>query len=304
MARRRPPTVHGVCIVDKPAGMTSHDVVGQLRKRFSERQIGHAGTLDPDATGVLVVAVGMATRLLQFATASTKTYTGEAVLGVETSTLDAAGEVVATHDMSAVTLTDVERVVAKHLIGEIDQIPPMVSAIKIDGKRLHELAREGIEVERKPRRVTVSRCDVATTSEPNVFSLHVECSAGTYIRTIADDIGHLLGGGAHLATFAASPQGHSALTDLRLLSIVNCCRLKRLPRALSGLMFRLRLPSGWRSAGCCLSGVDSDRGPSLLTVCLSRCTSRFVAVMRNLRWCFQRHLSDRFPQRARHSFVS
>ena len=198
MARRRPPTVHGVCIVDKPAGMTSHDVVGQLRKRFSERQIGHAGTLDPDATGVLVVAVGMATRLLQFATASTKTYTGEVVLGVETSTLDAAGEVVATHDMSAVTLTDVERVVTKHLIGEIDQIPPMVSAIKIDGKRLHELAREGVEVERKPRRVTVSRCDVATTSEPNVFSLHVECSAGTYIRTMADDIGHLLGGGAHL----------------------------------------------------------------------------------------------------------
>ena len=190
MARRRPPTVHGVCIVDKPAGMTSHDVVGQLRKRFSERQIGHAGTLDPDATGVLVVAVGMATRLLQFAAASTKKYTGEVVLGVETSTLDAAGEVVATHDMSAVTLTDIERVVAENLIGEIDQIPPMVSAIKVDGRRLHELAREGVEVERKPRRVTVSRCDV--------FSLHVDCSAGTYVRTVADDIGHLLGGGAHL----------------------------------------------------------------------------------------------------------
>ena len=187
--------------------MTSHDVVSQLRKRFSERQIGHAGTLDPDATGVLVVAVGMATRLLQFATASAKTYTGEVVLGVETSTLDAAGEVIATHDMSAVTLTDVERVVAGNLIGEIDQIPPMVSAIKVDGKRLHELAREGVEVERKPRRVTVSRCDVATTSEPNVFSLHVECSAGTYIRTIADDIGHLLGGGAHLRNLCRIASG-------------------------------------------------------------------------------------------------
>ena len=198
MARRRPPTVHGVCIVDKPAGITSHDVVGQLRKRFSERQIGHAGTLDPDATGVLVVAVGMATRLLQFATASTKTYIGEVVLGAETSTLDAAGEVVATYDMSSVTLADVHRVVKEHLLGEIDQIPPMVSALKVDGKRLHELAREGIEIERKPRRVTISRCDVRATSEPNVFAIEVECSAGTYIRSIADDIGHLLGGGAHL----------------------------------------------------------------------------------------------------------
>jgi len=207
MARRRPPTVHGVCIVDKPAGITSHDVIGQLRKRFSERQIGHAGTLDPEATGVLVVAVGMATRLLQFATASTKTYTGEVVLGTETSSLDAAGEVTATHDMSAVTLEDVQRVVEEHLLGEIDQIPPMVSAIKVDGRRLHELAREGIEIERKPRSVTIFRCDVRETPESHVFAIEVECSAGTYVRTIADDIGHLLGGGAHLRSLRRIASG-------------------------------------------------------------------------------------------------
>ena len=150
MARRRPATTHGLCVVDKPAGVTSHDVVGMLRKRFGERQVGHAGTLDPDATGVLVVAVGMATKLLRFVESTTKAYTGEVVLGTETSTLDAAGAVTATHDMAGVTVDAAREVVQAHLIGDIEQIPPMVSAVKIDGKRLHELARAGKEVERAP----------------------------------------------------------------------------------------------------------------------------------------------------------
>jgi tRNA pseudouridine55 synthase len=198
VARRRPASTHGVAVVDKPAGITSHDVVGLLRRRFHERQVGHAGTLDPDATGVLVVAVGMATRLLRFVGDSRKRYTGEVVLGVETDTLDAAGVVTARHDMAGVTVDEARRIVAAHLVGAIEQVPPMVSAIRVDGRRLHELAREGIEVERAPRPVRVDRFDVMPTDDPSVLAIDVECSSGTYVRTLAADLGHLLGGGAHL----------------------------------------------------------------------------------------------------------
>ena len=197
MARRRPAATHGITVVDKPAGLTSHDVVGMLRRRFSERQVGHAGTLDPDATGVLVVAVGMATRLLRFVGDSRKRYTGEVVLGTETSTLDASGEVIATHDMATVNVDDARRAAAQ-LTGDIMQVPPMVSAIKVQGRRLHELAREGVEIEREPRPVTVFRFDVEPGSEAATLAIHVECSSGTYVRTLAADLGTLLGGGAHL----------------------------------------------------------------------------------------------------------
>jgi tRNA pseudouridine55 synthase len=213
MARRRPATTHGVAVVDKPAGVTSHDVVGMLRRRFSERQVGHAGTLDPDATGVLVVAVGMATRLLRFVGDSRKGYTGEVVLGTETDTLDSAGVVTATHDMSGVTLDEARRVVAEHLMGDIQQIPPMVSALKVDGRRLHELAREGIEVERAPRPVTITRFDVDEGPEPGVFSIAVECSSGTYVRTLAADLGRLLGGGAHLRNLRRTAVGPFTLDE-------------------------------------------------------------------------------------------
>jgi tRNA pseudouridine55 synthase len=198
VARRRPPSVHGLAVVDKPAGVTSHDVVGMLRRRLGERRIGHAGTLDPGATGVLVVGVGSVTRLMRFVGDGHKRYTGEVVLGVQTDTLDADGTVVATHDMAGVTLDDARRIVAEHLVGDIQQVPPMVSALHVDGRRLHELAREGIEVERDARPVTVERFDVAATDDPMVLAIDVTCSGGTYIRTLAADLGHLLGGGAHL----------------------------------------------------------------------------------------------------------
>lgn len=213
MARRRPATVHGVAVVDKPAGVTSHDVVGMLRRRFGERQVGHAGTLDPDATGVLVVAVGKATRLLRFVEKTRKGYTGEVVLGTSTSTLDAAGEVVETFDMAAVTLDDARRVVAANLVGDIEQVPPMVSAIRVDGVRLHELARQGVEVERPPRAVTIHRFDVVDWAEPGVLRIEVECSAGTYVRTLADDLGRLLGGGAHLRRLRRTHVGEFTLAE-------------------------------------------------------------------------------------------
>lgn len=208
MARRKPPTTHGLAVVDKPAGITSHDVVGMLRKRFDERQVGHAGTLDPDATGVLLVGVGKATRLLRFLTALGKTYTADVVLGASTSTLDSSGEVTGTFDMSAVTI-EMAREAATQLTGPIMQIPPMVSALHVDGKRLHQLAREGIEVERQPRPVTVYSFDVLGTTEddPSVLRIQVRCSAGTYVRSLADDLGRLLGGGAHLRNLRRTAVG-------------------------------------------------------------------------------------------------
>lgn len=207
MARRRPPTVHGLAVVDKPAGVTSHDVVAMMRRRLGERRVGHAGTLDPDATGVLLVGVGNATRLLRFLTALGKTYTAEVVFGAETNTLDAAGEVTATHDMTGLTEQQVRAAVRDHLTGPIMQVPPMVSALKVDGRRLHELAREGIEVEREARPVTVHRFDVWPTADPLVYRIEVVCSSGTYIRSLAADLGHLVGGGAHLRSLRRTACG-------------------------------------------------------------------------------------------------
>ena len=184
-------------VVDKETGWTSHDVVARCRTIFGQRQVGHAGTLDPDATGVLLVGLGAATRLLRFASALGKAYTGEVVLGVETSTLDASGAVVARHDMSGVGLDDA-RLAAAALTGRIMQVPPMVSAVKIGGRRLHELARDGVEIERPPRPVTVTRFDVEATADPGVMAISVECSSGTYVRVLAADLGRSLGGGAHL----------------------------------------------------------------------------------------------------------
>jgi tRNA pseudouridine55 synthase len=213
MARRKPATIHGLVVVDKPAGVTSHDVVGMVRRQLGERRVGHAGTLDPGATGVLLVGVGGATRLLRFLTALGKTYTAEVVLGAETTTLDDSGDVTATHDMSGVTLDQVREVVTTQLTGPIMQVPPMVSAVKVGGRRLHELAREGIEVDRQPRPVTVHRFDVEPTADPLVYRIDVVCSSGTYIRTLAADLGSRLGGGGHLRHLRRTASGsfHEAL---------------------------------------------------------------------------------------------
>lgn len=209
MARRRPASVHGLLVIDKPTGCTSHDVVDRVRRVLGERRVGHSGTLDPDASGVLLIGVGQATRLLRFLDmvqvngkpTTSKTYTGTVVLGTETDSLDASGEVVAVHDMSdiiaSMTAASIQKVIDSHLVGEILQIPPMVSALRVDGKRLHELAREGIEVDREPRPVTVHVFEVTAIRE-NTIDIRVECSSGTYVRTLAADLGRLLGGGAHL----------------------------------------------------------------------------------------------------------
>jgi tRNA pseudouridine55 synthase len=187
----------GFVVVDKPVACTSHDVVARCRRLLGTRKVGHAGTLDPDATGVLIVGVGRATRLLRFASALRKTYVGEIVLGATTSTLDASGVMTGQFDMGGVTLEAV-REAARSLTGRIQQVPPMVSAVKVGGRRLHELAREGIEVERAPRGVEVFGFDVFETGAAGCFRVLVECSSGTYVRVLAADLGARLGGGAYL----------------------------------------------------------------------------------------------------------
>jgi tRNA pseudouridine55 synthase len=196
----------GFAVVDKPAGWTSHDVVAKARGLLGTRKVGHSGTLDPDVTGVLLLGVGRGTRLLRYMTALGKRYEGTFVLGVETTTLDASGEVVATHDQSAVTLADVQRVAAERFTGLIMQIPPMVSAVKVGGRRLHELAREGIEVEREPRPVTIYELTISDGPD-DTFGIQVHCSSGTYVRSLVADIGTALGGGAHLATLRRTAVG-------------------------------------------------------------------------------------------------
>ena len=210
----------GLVVVDKAAGWTSHDVVAKLRGVLGTKKVGHSGTLDPDATGVLLVGVGSVTRLLRFVTVLPKSYTGEVVLGVETSTLDAAGEVTATHDMAGVTLEEVQAAAAT-LTGEIMQVPPMVSAVQVGGRRLHELARKGIEVERQARRVTVLRLEVDPSDDPLVFRIDVRCSSGTYVRSLAADLGRALGGGAHLRDLRRTEIGSFTVEEARAIEKVD-----------------------------------------------------------------------------------
>ncbi len=208
--------VNGLVVVDKEAGWTSHDVVARCRRIFGQKRVGHAGTLDPDATGVLLVGLGRATRLMRFLTALPKTYEAEIVLGVSTTTLDASGETTNTWDMSEVGLAEV-REAAAGLTGEIEQIPPMVSAVKVGGRRLHALAREGIEVDRAARPVTVHRFDVAHGTGPGIVRMEVECSSGTYVRVLAADLGAALGGGAHLRNLRRTRIGSFSADDARLV---------------------------------------------------------------------------------------
>ncbi len=226
------PASAGVAVVDKPSGWTSHDVVAKARGVLGTRRVGHAGTLDPDATGVLVLGVGRATRLLAYVAGLDKSYVGEVVLGTATSTLDASGEVTGTWDMAGVGLADV-RGAAAGLTGDVLQVPPMVSAKQVGGRRLHELARAGVEVERQPVAVRVQRFEVAEPVAPGVFPVAVTCSSGTYVRSLAADLGAALGGGAHLRRLrrtAVGPFGSEeavpleALAPERLLPAVEALR--------------------------------------------------------------------------------
>jgi tRNA pseudouridine55 synthase len=195
--------VDGILIIDKPEGWTSHDVVARLRKLLKTKRVGHTGTLDPFATGVLVMLVGKATRLARFLDKDEKEYEAVIRFGFETDTGDRTGrcrggEKEVSHN---VTRDEVQRVLPR-FIGDIEQTPPMYSAKKVEGKRLYELARKGVEVDRNPNVVTIRELELSDAVQPAVptsaISVRVVCSAGTYIRTLAEDIGRAIGTGAHL----------------------------------------------------------------------------------------------------------
>jgi tRNA pseudouridine55 synthase len=209
-------TTDGLVVVDKPAGWTSHDVVARLRRIYGLRRVGHAGTLDPDATGVLLVGLGRATRLLRFLTETGKVYRGEVAFGVATDTLDAAGTETARRPMPALSGDDLAGVLPRFL-GTIAQVPPMVSAIKVEGRRLHERARAGEVVERAPRMVRIDRIEVEafTPGEFPRAQLLVACGSGTYIRSLAADLGEAAGGYAHLAWLRRLQVGPFSVEEAR-----------------------------------------------------------------------------------------
>jgi tRNA pseudouridine55 synthase len=205
----------GLVIVDKPAGMTSHDVVAQVRKAAGTRKVGHAGTLDPMATGVLVLGIGRATRLLGYLAAHTKSYTATIRLGQSTVTDDAEGELVAEVDAAEVSDEAIKAAVAG-LTGAISQVPAAVSAIKVGGKRSYRRVREGEDVELAPRNVTIERFDVLRiTRDGSVVDVDVavDCSSGTYIRALARDVGRELGVGGHLTRLRRTASGMFTLDE-------------------------------------------------------------------------------------------
>jgi tRNA pseudouridine55 synthase len=201
---------YGLIIVDKPVGPTSHNVVSLVRKGTKIRKVGHAGTLDPRASGVLVLCLGAATRLSEYLSTSTKTYEAVVRFGSATRTYDAEGEITRQTGVSP-RLREIEAVLPSFL-GEIDQVPPPFSAIKIRGKKAYEMARNGHEPDLSPRKVTIHRLEVLAYDAPDL-ALRVECSAGTYIRSLAHDLGVRLASGAHLAGLRRSKAGPFNLED-------------------------------------------------------------------------------------------
>ena len=201
----------GVLLVDKPEGWTSHDVVNCVRSRFKVRKVGHCGTLDPAATGLLVLVLGRATKLSNQLSGQDKRYVGTMRLGVETTTQDREGDITETREVKDVDRAQLEEVCDRYR-GEIQQIPPMVSAKKKGGKRLYKLARKGVEVEREPRTIVVHELTIQEVVLPDVqFTL--TCSKGTYVRTLCADIGRDLGCGAHLHRLRRTHSGAFDVAD-------------------------------------------------------------------------------------------
>ena len=199
---------NGILVVDKPAGWTSQDVTAKLRGVFHERRIGHSGTLDPMATGVLVVFVGRATRAVEFAESDRKEYLAGLRLGLVTNTQDTTGETLETHPVR-VTREALDASLASFR-GDISQIPPMYSAIRIGGRKLYELARKGQEVERKPRNITIFNLQVEGGRDSE-WALRIECSKGTYVRTLCHDIGRALGCGGCMSSLRRTRAGQFTL---------------------------------------------------------------------------------------------
>ena len=206
-----PPDPDGILLADKPSGMTSHDVVDRLRRHFGFHKVGHGGTLDPMATGLLVMLIGRGTKVSAQMMSSDKTYEGEICLGVTTSTEDVDGQVLETRDPSAVTREQLVAEMTK-LTGDLMQTPPMVSAVKKQGVPLYKLARKGQEVEREPRLIHVFEFTLLDFQSPR-GRFRLRCTKGTYVRTLCADIGRALGCGAHLSALRRTQAGLYVVAD-------------------------------------------------------------------------------------------
>jgi tRNA pseudouridine55 synthase len=220
--------MHGVLVVDKPKGITSFDVVREVRRALGVKKVGHTGTLDPMATGVLPICIGDGTKIAQFITEATKSYDATLKLGATTDTLDADGKVLETRPVPPITREVLEAALSKFR-GAFQQVPPMYSAIKIGGKRLYELARAGEEVERQPRNVTVYELTLRDFSADEV-QLSVTCSKGFFVRTLAADLGEALGCGAHLTALRRTQSGPFLLAQSLPLADVIAQRQAVAPR--------------------------------------------------------------------------
>ena len=204
-------SVDGILNIIKPVGKSSFSMVSLIRRLSGERRVGHAGTLDRAATGVLPVCLGKATRVVEFLSNSRKIYRAKMMLGVATDTYDTDGSIIAEEDCSSVEKSQLERLLSS-FVGVIEQIPPMYSALKRDGIPLHRLARAGVEVERKPRKIDIYSIDLLEW-QPPFFTIDVECGKGTYVRSLAYDIGQALGCGAHLASLVRLKNGVFDIAD-------------------------------------------------------------------------------------------
>lgn len=247
--------MNGILLVDKPAGITSHDVVDRIRRAAGTRRVGHTGTLDPGATGLLVLCLGAATRLSEHLTGLDKVYEGAMRLGIVTDSYDLDGKVVAESPVPAnLTMADIQHA-CDRFAGEIMQVPPMVSAVKVGGERLYKRARQGEVVERAPRQVTVWEFRVLSYEAPDA-RIRVKCTRGTYVRSLCYDVGQALGCGATLASLRRTFVGQFSVEDA--LPVDQFADRDRVASRLKPIETALTLPSvtvGSASRGAVLSGA-------------------------------------------------
>lgn len=230
MSIRPPKEFEGVLLVDKPSGMTSHDVVYRLRRKLQIQRIGHAGTLDPMATGLLIMLVGKATKISQYLISLDKVYEGEITLGVTTNSQDAEGEVMETRPVPPLTEEQV-RTVMQTFLGDQYQQPPMFSAVKIGGVPLYKMARKGEEVEREPRFIRIAAFELVSFCAPKI-AFRLACTKGTYVRTVAKDLGDKLGCGAHLSALRRTGSGKFAIEQCTPLAEIESLPLPEIEKRL------------------------------------------------------------------------
>lgn len=246
----------GIVNILKPPGMTSFDVVAIVRRTLKQKKVGHTGTLDPDAVGVLPVCLGKATRMVELLMEDHKFYRAEVTLGIETDSEDSTGEVVCRHEVGQIEQSRLEAVLDS-FCGTIQQVPPMVSAVKHEGRRLYELARKGIEVEREAREVQIHSLKLLRVDLPR-FWIDVECSKGTYIRTLAKDIGDALGVGAHLSYLIRTGTGEfTLLKSVTLEEMVDAAARDRVENILLPIDWGIRsMPKAVVHAGAQKKAVN------------------------------------------------